>query len=183
MNEQRSPDPVSDAAAYQRSLLQELGDRDPAEVQAATPALLRDLVAEAGEDLRLRPAPGEWSVLECVGHIVDGEMISTVRYRWILAHDEPDIVGYDQDLWASRLKHAEADPELLLSTFETLRRHNLDLWRRSSSEERARLGIHRERGPESYELTFRLIAGHDRLHMAQARKSLDQARSLAKADA
>lgn len=29
-----------------------------------------------------------------------------------------------------------------------------------------------ERGPESYELTFRLIAGHDRFHLAQAERTL-----------
>jgi hypothetical protein len=34
------------------------------------------------------------------------------------------------------------------------------------------VGIHEERGPESYDLTFRLIAGHDRIHLAQARESL-----------
>jgi hypothetical protein len=32
--------------------------------------------------------------------------------------------------------------------------------------------VHAERGPESYELTFRLIAGHDRFHLAQARRAL-----------
>jgi hypothetical protein len=32
--------------------------------------------------------------------------------------------------------------------------------------------MHRERGPESYELTFVLIAGHDRFHLAQAGRAL-----------
>ncbi|MGQ0670957.1 MAG: transposase [Actinomycetota bacterium] len=31
---------------------------------------------------------------------------------------------------------------------------------------------HAERGPESYELLFRMIAGHDRNHLAQARPAL-----------
>ena len=39
-------------------------------------------------------------------------------------------------------------------------------------EDRARYGVHAERGPESYELTFRLIAGHDRFHLAQAGRTL-----------
>jgi hypothetical protein len=37
--------------------------------------------------------------------------------------------------------------------------------------------MHAERGPESYELTFRLIAGHDRFHLAQAERALDAVRS------
>jgi hypothetical protein len=35
------------------------------------------------------------------------------------------------------------------------------------------VGLHAERGPESYELTFRLLAGHDRFHLGQARRALD----------
>jgi hypothetical protein len=33
--------------------------------------------------------------------------------------------------------------------------------------------MHAERGPESFELLFRMLAGHDRFHMAQARRALD----------
>ena len=36
--------------------------------------------------------------------------------------------------------------------------------------------MHRERGPESYELTTRLSAGHDRVHIAQARRTLARLR-------
>src|SRR6266508_3283753 len=71
---QRPPDPVSDPAQYQRFLLGLLADDDPADVQAATPTRIRALVAEAGDRLRTRPKPDEWSVLECIGHIVDGEL-------------------------------------------------------------------------------------------------------------
>ena len=96
-----SPDPVSDPAAYQRQLLDLLGADDPAVVQAATPERLRTLVTDAGEDLRSAPSPGEWSVIELIGHVVDAELVSSGRYRWILAHDTPAIPGYDQDLWGA----------------------------------------------------------------------------------
>lgn len=174
--EERSPDPVSAPDEYRRSLLGLLAEDDPAEVQAATPALVRALVADAGDQLRQRPEPGEWSVLECIGHIVDAEVATSGRYRWILAHDEPPLVGYDQDLWVERLRHNEDDVEELLSLFEGLRRANVSLWNRTPAKDRARVGIHAERGPESYELTFRLIAGHDRNHLAQARRTLDAVR-------
>jgi hypothetical protein len=174
--EQPPPDPVSAPAEYQRFLLGFLGDDDPAEVQAATSAQIRALVAEAGDALRVRPEPSEWSVLECVGHIADAEMASSGRYRWILAHDEPPLIGYDQDLWVERLRHNEDDVDELLALFEGLRRANLYLWRKTPVEERSRVGIHSERGPESYDLTFRLIAGHDRNHLAQARRSLEAVR-------
>jgi len=168
-------DPISSPEAYRASLLAALGDDDPAVAQAETPVAIRALIAEAGDRLRIRPARGEWSALECIGHIVDGELVVAARVRWILAEDEPDIVGYDQALWVAELRHNEDDPALLLATFEAVRRANLDLWARRPVLDRQRVGRHRERGPESYDMTFRLAAGHDRIHLAQARRALDAA--------
>jgi hypothetical protein len=166
-----------EAIAYQRQLLGLLGDDDPADVQAATPASVRAILREAGPDLRTRPEPGEWSVLECIGHVLDAELVSAGRYRFILAHDRPDLPGYDQDAWADAFHHNDVDPDELLAPFEALRSANLALWRRSTAADRARVGMHRERGPESYDLTFRMIAGHDRFHLNQARDTLASIRS------
>jgi len=54
-----------------------------------------------------------------------------------------------------------------------LRFANVALWSSASDEDRARVGMHAERGPESFDLSFRMIAGHDRFHLAQARRSLE----------
>jgi DinB superfamily len=177
-----SPNPVTQAAAYQRSLLDALGGDDPAEAMAETPAILRALLEDAGEDLRTRPEAGEWSVLQLLGHIADAELVVAGRLRWILAHDRPEILPYDQDLWVDTL-HRDDDPDTLLTDFEALRQANLDLWRRTPIGERSRVGIHRERGPESFELTFRLLAGHDRVHLAQARRTLETVRARRGAEA
>jgi hypothetical protein len=174
-----SPDPVAEAAAYQRHLLDALGEDDPAAAQAASPGVIRDLIAEAGDALRTIPSPGEWSVLECLAHVVDAELVVSGRYRWILAQDEPELLGYDQALWVSGLHHRDDDPAVLIALFEGLRAANLDLWRRTPAEDRERIGLHRERGPESYDLTFRLAAGHDRVHLDQARATLTAVRGEA----
>src|SRR4051812_31039811 len=159
-------------------LLGWLGADDPAEVQATTPARAAALIRDAGELLRERPAPDQWSVLECLGHLVDGELVVSGRARWILAEDEPDLVGYDQDRWVDQLHKAD-DPAELLAVFGALRTVNLRLWHASSPAARGRVGIHRERGPESYELTFRLLAGHDRNHLDQAERTLAAIRERA----
>jgi DinB superfamily len=172
-----SPDPITDPAAYQRYLLALLGEDDPAAVQERTPALLRALLAEAGADAATRPMRGEWSVLGCVAHVTDAELVMSGRYRFVLAHDEPPLIGYDQDLWVDRLHGERPDANELLSLFEPLRHANVTLWRRSSEADRARVGMHAERGPESFDLSFRMIAGHDRFHLAQARRALDAARA------
>ena len=165
-------DPVATPAAYQRMLLSLLGDDDPVAVHAGTEARLRALVAEASRELRTRPAPSEWSVLELLGHFVDAELVTSARVRWILAEDEPEIVPYDQDRWVDGLRHNDDDPDDLLALFSALRAANLRLWTTRRQDERGRLGLHRERGPESYELTVRLLAGHDRFHIAQTERTI-----------
>jgi hypothetical protein len=177
MDQPLSPDPVADPKAYQDHLLGLLGEDDPASVQVATPDAWRALVEEAGDLVGQRPEPREWSVLECLGHAVDAEIVASGRLRWILAHDEPPLPGYDQDLWVERLRHGTDHPELLLSTHAALRAANLALWARTTDQERARVGMHAERGPESVDLTFRLMAGHDRFHLAQARRGLEVVRA------
>jgi DinB family protein len=172
-----TPDPITEAAAYQRHLLDALGSDDPAVAQSQTLARIRRLIAAAGDDLRTRPEPREWSVLECIGHVVDAELVYSGRYRWIVAHDKPDLIGYDQDLWVDGLRHGADDVDELVGLFDTLRAANLALWRRSSAAEKARVGMHRERGPESFDLSFRLIAGHDRIHLDQADRALAAVRA------
>ena len=158
--------------AYQERLLSLLGQDDPAEVAQATPSAVQSLVREAGSDLQRRPAPGEWSVLELVGHLVDAEIVVSGRYRWTISQDEPPLLGYDQDLWVARLRHNEARPEELLAVLSALRAANVRLWRGSTAEDRDRVAIHTERGPESYGLMFRMLAGHDRFHLDQMRETL-----------
>jgi DinB superfamily len=172
-----SPDPVADPSGYQQHLLGLLGDDDPASVQASTPARLRALVEASGPDLVVAPEPGEWSVLGCAAHLVDAELVMSGRYRWVLAEDEPTLIGYDQDRWVERL-HGDDDLEHLLELFDALRLANVTLWARTPKELRARVGMHQERGPESFDLAFRMIAGHDRFHIAQAERALSAVRGV-----
>jgi len=167
-----SPDSLAAGRAYQQQLLALLGQDDPAEVAQSTASAVQSLLKEAGSDLARRPSAGEWSLLELVGHLVDAEIVMSGRYRWAISQDEPPLLGYDQDLWVARLGHNEAHPDELLAVFSVLRAANLRLWRRSTAEDRERVAMHSERGPESYGLMFRMLAGHDRFHLNQMRETL-----------
>jgi hypothetical protein len=169
---------MTDAQAeeYRQPVLAMLGHDDPLEVQAAEVAAWRELIDRAGGDLRTRPAQGEWSVVECLGHLADSELVTSARYRWVLAEPEPPLQGWDQEAWADRLDHSHDDPATLLALLSALRRANVALWKRTPPLDRARFGVHAERGPESFELLFRLQAGHGRVHRDQAERALAEAR-------
>lgn len=169
------PDPVSQPSEYRDHLLGLLGDDDPASVLRATTAELRRLVFGdwLALELRAHPDEGEWSMIQILGHFIDADMVSGVRSRWIVAEDRPVLTGYDPARWVERLRYQEAGPSQLLDLFSALRRANLALWERIPADERSRVGVHAERGEESYETTFRMLAGHDRLHLGQARRTVE----------
>jgi hypothetical protein len=165
-----------EAEAYRRSVLEVLGEDDPLGVQETEVERWRRLIDQAGAHLRTTPGAGEWSVIECLGHMVDSELVTSARYRWILAEDQPTLTGFDQQAWVARLDYGHADPASLLEMFAALRRANMTLWRTTQAADRARVGIHAERGPESFVLLFRMQAGHGRIHRAQAERALAEAR-------
>lgn len=170
-------DPVSEGHAYREMLFGLVGSQDALDIAEGTGTRLRGLVADASDALRTRPEPSEWSVLEVVAHIVDAELVCATRYRWTIAHDEPELIGYDQDRWVDRLGANEADPHDLLEMFDVLRRANVRLFRTATSEDKRRVAHHTERGPESVADLFRLMAGHDLFHIEQAQRTLERVRN------
>ena len=123
-------DPVADPQGYQQELLALLGSHDPAAVLTATPAMVREQTSGLSEELLdRRPAPGEWSVTELLGHLWDAEIAVAFRARLILAQDTPALIGYDQDAWA---KLARPPFVALLEAFAALRAANVVLVRQTS---------------------------------------------------
>jgi hypothetical protein len=158
-------DPVADPQGYQRELLALLGTSDPLEVLAATPAAIQQRTTPlAGEAFGRRPAAGEWSVAELVGHLWDAEIAYAFRARLILTRDRAPLIGYDQEAWAMLARPPAAE---LLAAFTALRTANLVLIRETPVAWWDRLGIHEERGPTSFRLATETIAGHDRAHLLQ----------------
>lgn len=156
------------AAAYVAAVLDLLGDRDPVDVLSRTPSTLPQAIEGLSrEQLRQPEQPGKWSIGQVLQHLADSEVVWAWRMRLILAQDRPQITGYDQDLWAERLHYEEADPSDAIEQFTVLRRGNLRLIARASSDDLKRVGVHIERGEESLDHLRRLYAGHDLLHLRQ----------------
>ncbi len=155
------------ANAYTSHVLELLGDRDPLEVLAATPAALRDALDRIGPALLdAREASDKWSTRMVFAHLADSELAGAFRLRMMLAHDRPAVASYDQDLWANSLGYENADPVESIDRFAALRRSNLRLWD-ATPDRLARVSVHAERGEESVDRMRRLYAGHDLGHLRQ----------------
>jgi hypothetical protein len=87
--------------------------------------------------------------------------------RLVLAEERPRLTGYDQDLWATRLRYRDVDPDDALEQFAGLRKLNLRLLDGLDSMAFERVGIHSDRGEEQLGHMIRLYAGHDLVHLRQ----------------
>ena len=144
---------------------------DPARIadllEAAAATILAELEA-LGPEARWRPAPGEWSANECLGHILEAERRGfNGRIRTILAEDQPALQGWDQVAVAVARRDHERPPSELLAEFLPLRADSVDLVRSLRAEDLSRTGLHDFAG----ELAIGDLLGewvhHDRNHIRQ----------------
>lgn len=160
--------------AYMEAVLGLLGDQDPMAVLERFLEEVRRTVAGLSEaQLRAPEAPGKWSIVEVLQHLVDAELVWAVRLRMALGGDAPRLTSYDQDAWATRLRYQDASPDEALALLEALRTANLRLLRSLTPPEWRRVAVHEERGEESVERMVRHYAGHDLVHRRQLRRIRD----------
>src|SRR5215475_5447460 len=158
----------STSETYRQKMFSLLGDRDPLTVMSETASKLSDIVARHSPAiLRSRPYEGKWTPNEIIGHLTDSEWVYGYRLRLILSEDNPTILGTQQDSWVTRQRHNDRDPAEMVKTFSKLREMNLATWKRTSPSDLERVGLHNERGPESFGVMLRLLGGHDLSHLEQ----------------
>ncbi len=156
------------ADGYTRALLDLVAGQDPLALLPLGPTTFANAIAGLSDtQLRTPERAGKWSIVEVLKHVADAELVASFRYRMILAHDTPPIAGYDQDLWSQRLHYADGDPRDALEQFRVLRKMNVKLLSVLSNEERARGGMHSERGFEDVNQLMALVAAHDIVHTRQ----------------
>ena len=156
------------AAAYAAAVLNLLGAKDPMDVLLHTvPAIEHARDGLSTTQLTQPEAVGKWSVRHVLQHLADSELVWGYRLRMMLAHDRPQLTGYDQDLWAERLRYDDVDAQQALQDFSVLRASNLRLLAGASREDLKRVAVHAERGEESVAHRIQLYAGHDLLHLKQ----------------
>lgn len=165
------------AAVYTAAILELLGEREPFDVLAVTPELLAGRLRDVDAvEIRRPESEGKWSVGEVLRHLADSDLVFGYRARMVLAHDRPHLTGYDQDLWAERLRYRDGDHHEALAMFAMLRSANLKLLRGCSPRDLERVSVHAERGEESLGHMVRLYAGHDLLHIRQIDRILGNLR-------
>ncbi len=117
------------------------------------------------EQLNTKLAPGTWSILEVVVHLLDSDLIATHRMRRMVAEELPLLVSYDENLFIARLPAELCDAAEVLNLFEANRRFTARWLRSLSAEAFAREGIHTQRGKVTVQFLLETYTKHVTHHM------------------
>jgi hypothetical protein len=140
------------------------------------PAVLADAVSGLSErQLDHKPADGGFSAREVVHHTADSEMTSAIRLRRLVAEDNPEITGYDPDLFAARLHYAGRPLQPSLDAIRAARESTASILEALSEAEWERAGTHSEMGEYSIDTWLEVYAAHCHDHANQARRAAEGA--------
>jgi hypothetical protein len=146
-----------------------LGPREAAgALRAAGAAIEAELAGLPPAVLRWHPAPGEWCVLEVVGHLIEAESRGFAgRIREVLAAPEPTFRPWDQGAVARARHDCERDPAALRDEFAGARRASTDLVGGLAPTDLARGGQHPAVGHLRIGDLLQEWVHHDRAHLRQ----------------
>jgi hypothetical protein len=131
-------------------------------------AVSEALLKATPDELDARPGPGKWSARQIVHHLADSEMTAAVRFRLLLAEDQPVIKGYDQDRFADRL-HYDRPHAASLELFRAARASTAELMGCLTEADWLREGTHSEIGRFGLDTWLKIYAPHAHRHADQIR--------------
>jgi hypothetical protein len=96
------------------------------------------------------PAPGagigRWSIQQIVMHLMDDELIWSSRMKLMIDEDNPEIVGFDESKFASKLFYDQQDAQLAVEILGLNRRQLAPMFRQLPDEAFARTARHNDLG-------------------------------------
>jgi hypothetical protein len=118
--------------------------------------------------LRWHPAPGEWCVLEVIGHLIEAEERGFAgRIRTLMAETDPLFRTWDQDAVARERKDCAKDLPGLLAEWTRLREAGVALVETLRPEDLQRAGRHPTVGRLAIRDLLAEWVHHDRNHQRQ----------------
>ena len=142
-------------------------------VLTTTPTRWMNLIQALPADLlREPPAPGEWSALECLQHLVDAERsVFPVRLQALLVGQ--DFPAFDPDSQGTKPDVNQSMTDLV-GDFARLRNSSLDALAKITPADLPRTARHAELGIVTLSELVHEWAAHDLMHTVQAERAMMQ---------
>jgi uncharacterized damage-inducible protein DinB len=119
------------------------------------------------EELHYKPAPDKWSIHEIVVHVCDADLVGVHRMKAVISEDNPTLIPFDQDLWATRMRYSQQSLKLSLELFRLLRESLVPVLRSLQEQDWHRKGTHTEAGPLTLHDLLQKFVNHLQQHLAQ----------------
>lgn len=150
-------------------------------------ARMADRLSELFEDLShweclWKPDPAAWNCMGHLAHVVDIELVYSVRIRSALAEPGRRHESFDADAWVESQAAMERMPEDLLESFALMRRWNLNLFSSLSEAQWEQVFVHSERGPQTLAQIANGLLAHDAQHLLELGRLSELAREARQVD-
>ena len=140
---------------------------------AKTPVLLAGLLVGVDEErAHARPAEGEWSAVETVGHLIDAEERAVARIAQVIEHDDPELAGYDADALVRELDYQSQLLQTVVDRLLALRAERIAALSALTPAQWQRTGIIMGRGATPLTAITVHMCWHDTNHLAQIAEAL-----------
>jgi hypothetical protein len=146
---------------------------DPFDYMTHTHAALYGMINDLSDvQVGARPAPGEWSIKEIIGHLSDTERIFSYRALRFARNDATPLASFDQNAYVPAADFNAWTLVDVWSEYDAVRAATIALFRSLSDEAFLR------RGPMSGNVTsvralLYAIAGHEQHHLISIRSIRD----------
>jgi hypothetical protein len=114
----------------------------------------------AGPVLDFKADGNGWSVRQNVCHLADAEVVAAMRFRQILAEENPTLQYFDDAAWTEKLDYGKRKLSVALETFRRMRSDNYELLKDLPESEFARVGTHTKDGEMSLRAAVEWFTAH-----------------------
>ena len=126
-------------------------DRALLEAYEAGGSKLRQAVVNlTREDLLAKPPAdwnaGAWSIQQVIMHLADGEGVFADRMKWVIAEDNPPLVGFAENKWADALAYEDRSAAEAVELIDLTRKQMASILKTLPESAFARAGAHSESG-------------------------------------
>jgi hypothetical protein len=121
--------------------------------------------------LNYKPSPDKWSIKEVIIHVCDAEMVAIHRMKKVISEENPLLLKFDPDAWASRLGYADLDHGAYLLLFKALRQSMAAVLQNLQPSDWERTGIHNVAGKQTLHDIVAMFDKHVDRHIAQINRN------------
>jgi FMN phosphatase YigB (HAD superfamily) len=143
-------------------------------IMLSTPAVLQGLTPPlSDQQWRHEPTRGDWAMNEILCHLRDRDReIHMLQLKLLLEREGAFIPRPETGVWANEHEYRNVDGHRALADFASVRIKMLKMLKELPEETWSRRARHAIFGPTNFREVVGFIADHDRLHIQQAWKTL-----------